>query len=67
MRKIAAMLILLAYMAFAIFIFATLGSWMTELHGLIQMVFYIVAGVLWILPLRQLFMWMNANMPPEED
>lgn len=67
MRKIIAMLILLVYMAFAIFVFATLGSWMTDLHGLIQMAFYILAGVLWILPIRQLFRWMNADMPPEED
>ena len=29
--------------------------------------FYVVAGIGWVFPLRPLFLWMNANQPPEED
>lgn len=66
MRKIAAMFILLAYIAFCIFCFATLGTWMTRLPNLVQMLFYILAGFLWILPLKPLFNWMNSGQQPED-
>lgn len=67
MRKFAAMLILLAYIALVIVFFATLGSWMTGWHGAIQLVFYVSAGFLWIFPLKPLFAWMNSGPQPEDD
>jgi len=66
MRKLAAMLILLAYLVFCIFFFATMGTWMTHLHGFWQLIFYILAGVIWIAPLKPLFAWMNSGPQPEE-
>lgn len=39
------------------------GSWPFGL----EIVFYLLAGTLWILPLRPLLRWMNANELPEED
>ena len=67
MRKFAAMLILLAYLAFCIFFFATMGTWITELHAALQLLFYIIAGFIWIAPLKALFAWMNSGTQPEED
>ena len=67
MRKFLAMLILLAYTAFCIFLLATLGSWMTDWPRLIQLVFYIIAGFIWIAPLKYLFNWMNSGVQFEED
>ena len=67
MRKFAAMIILLAYLAFCIFLLASFGSRLTGLHPLFQMLFYIIAGLIWIIPLRYLFAWMNANETEPED
>lgn len=67
MRKITAMLILMAYIAFCIFFLATMGTWMAGLNGFLQLLFYILAGFLWIAPLKPLFAWMNSGQRPEED
>jgi hypothetical protein len=50
-----------------IVIVATVGSRLTGQSGWVQLVFYVAAGTLWILPLRPLLAWMNAAEPPEED
>ncbi len=67
MRKFLAMLILLGYTAFCIFLLATLGSWMVGLPRLVQLIFYVVAGFIWIAPLRYLFHWMNSGVQFEDD
>ena len=67
MRKPVAVLLMLAFMALWIGAAATLGARMTAAPGWLQLVFYIVAGIGWVLPLRPLLKWMNANQPPEED
>ncbi|MEO0981741.1 MAG: DUF2842 domain-containing protein [Pseudomonadota bacterium] len=61
MRKPTAMLILLLYLPLYIIAAATVGSWLTEANGLVQLLFYIVAGVGWVLPLKPLMAWMNAG------
>ncbi|MBI1255144.1 MAG: DUF2842 domain-containing protein [Hyphomonas sp.] len=67
MRKPVAVLVLLAFMALWIWGAGTVGSRLTEMPGWVQLIFYVVAGFGWILPLRPLLKWMNANQPPEED
>ena len=67
MRKPVAVLVLLVFMALWIWGAGTVGSRLTEMPGWVQLIFYVVAGFCWILPLRPLLKWMNANQPPEED
>lgn len=67
MRKIGAMFILLAYIAFCIFFLATMGTWMTGMNRFLQLLFYVLAGFLWIAPLKPLFAWMNSGAQPDED
>ncbi|MGA1342644.1 MAG: DUF2842 domain-containing protein [Hyphomonas sp.] len=67
MRKPVAILLMLAFMALWVWGAATIGSGITEASGWLQLVFYITAGFGWVIPLRPLFLWMNANQPPEED
>lgn len=67
MRKPVAALAMLAFMVLWIWGAGTVGSNMTEAPKWLQLVFFIAAGTLWILPLRPLFKWMNANETPEED
>ena len=38
---------------------ATLGGQITTAPRLGQLLFYAVAGVAWVIPLRPLFLWMN--------
>ena len=67
MRKPVAILLMLAFMALWVWGAATIGSGITGAAGWLQLVFYITAGIGWVIPLRPLFLWMNANQPPEED
>ncbi len=67
MRKPVAILLMLAFMALWVWGAATIGSRLTGVSGWLQLVFYVVAGIGWVFPLRPLFLWMNANQPPEED
>jgi predicted membrane channel-forming protein YqfA (hemolysin III family) len=67
MRKPITILAMLAFIAVWIWAIATLGTYMTGLPGWAQMLFYIAAGTLWVIPLRPLLNWMNAAEPPEED
>jgi len=67
MRKPVAILLMLAFMALWVWGAATIGSRFTGASGWLQLVFYVAAGTLWVFPLRPLFLWMNANQPPEED
>jgi len=67
MRKPVAVAVMLAFIAAWITAAGTLGAHMTGLPGWLQLVFYAAAGTLWVLPLRPLLKWMNANQPPEEE
>lgn len=61
MRKIIAMLVMAVFLLVWIVAAATIGSAITEWNGLIQVLFYVFAGIAWVLPLRPLFRWMNAR------
>lgn len=61
-RKALGCFVLLAYLAVYAVIAANIG---TALSSLIptwaQIVFYAVAGIIWIFPLKPLFAWMNRG------
>ncbi|WP_233355934.1 DUF2842 domain-containing protein [Henriciella aquimarina] len=59
MRKIITGLAILAFIAFWIFLAGTIGTHMTGLPGWLQLVFYVVAGIAWVFPLRPILKWMN--------
>lgn len=40
---------------------ATLAPWIGQLHLLLQVVFYLVAGTAWIIPVRPLLTWMETG------
>lgn len=67
MRKPVAALIMLIFMVLWIWGAGTVGTNMTGAPRWLQLVFYVAAGTLWILPLRPLFKWMNTNETPDED
>jgi len=60
-RKAVGCAFILVYIALYVLLAAALGAW---IHGLVPalaaMLYYLVAGIVWIFPLRALFRWMNA-------
>lgn len=53
---------LLAYLAIYAGLAATLGAYLTPiLPAWAQLIFYAVAGIIWIFPLKPLFGWMNRG------
>lgn len=60
MRKPVAMIATLLFLAIWIAGAATIGTMMTEWPRALQLLFYVVAGVAWVFPLKPLFGWMNS-------
>ena len=60
-RKPVGMLAILAiiviWCAAVISLSATVGGW----HWLVQLAFYVVAGIIWIAPLKPLLRWMETG------
>lgn len=59
-RKALGCFVLLAYLTVYAAAAATLGGFLEpRLPFWAEMLFYVVAGVAWVIPLRRLFTWMN--------
>ncbi|WP_373006208.1 DUF2842 domain-containing protein [Hyphomonas sp.] len=67
MRKPVASLILLAFIALWIFLVGTFSGMIGSWPRWLQLVFYIIAGFGWIVPLKPLFAWMNSGPQEEAD
>ncbi|MFN2259223.1 MAG: DUF2842 domain-containing protein [Parasphingopyxis sp.] len=42
-------------------IVASASSWISGLHWLLQLPIYLIAGIVWILPLKPLLLWMETG------
>ena len=60
-RKPAGTLGILAYMTIWAVAIASLSEIVGDWHILIQSVFYLIAGIVWIFPLRPLLKWMETG------
>lgn len=61
-RKALGCAVLLAYLAAYAALAATLGAALLPvLPAWAELVFYAVAGIVWIFPLKPLFAWMNRG------
>ena len=60
-RKPIAILALIVFLTVWIWAAASIGSTMTGAPQWVQLGFYLVAGLAWVLPLRPLFFWMNSG------
>ena len=67
MRKPLTALILLVYLFIYIVLAATIGGMTSNWPRWAELVFYVVAGIAWIFPLKPLFAWMNGGTAPPED
>ena len=67
MRKVVTSLGLLAFIAAWIVAAGTIGTWLSDKNDWLQLVFYVFAGVAWVIPLRPLLRWMNTPQPPADQ
>ena len=64
-KKPLGALIMLAYLGGYIVVATTLGSALLPiLPGWAELIFFAIAGVIWVFPLKYLFAWMNKGAPP---
>ncbi len=69
-RKPAGMLGLLAYIALYAILVSAFAESLAALPKALELLAYLVAGIIWIAPLRPLFLWMNTGhwrMPTDND
>ncbi len=61
-RKAVGCFALLAYLAVYAALAASLGVWLAPfLPTWAELIFYLIAGIVWIFPLKPLFAWMNRG------
>ena len=59
-RKLVGLVAILAYLLFYMGLIANLARFVPE-HGPWQLVFFVLAGVLWGVPILPLISWMNGG------
>jgi len=60
-RKPVGMIAILSIIAIWCIIIASNSEFIGMWHGAVQAVFYIVAGIIWIFPVRPLLSWMETG------
>jgi uncharacterized membrane protein len=67
-RKPVGMIAILSIIAIWAFMVSSASAYIGQLHILAQGVIYLIAGIIWIVPLRPLLIWMETgsfSAPPE--
>jgi len=67
MRKLIGSAVLVAWMVAYIAVVALLGDRVLKESVWIQVVFFPIAGLAWVLPLRPVLKWMHAKDTPKES
>jgi len=65
-RRLVACIAVMAFLAFWVWGAATLGSMLATAPKWASLIFFVVAGIGWVLPLKPVFTWMNA-VPDENE
>ena len=66
-RKIVASLILLAFMVCWIIMVGSVDPIVSGSPKWAEMLFYVFAGIGWIIPFKPIFAWMNRDAPKQDD
>ena len=61
LRKPFGTFVILALIAVLAIGIASASPWIGTLHPIVQTLIYLVAGLIWIAPLRPLLMWMETG------
>jgi uncharacterized membrane protein len=60
-RKPAGMIAILAIIGIWAFLVVSASFYISQTHILVQAVIYLIAGIIWIVPLRPLLIWMETG------
>lgn len=60
-RKPAGVLAILAIIAIWVAVVASLSDMVAQWHWAVQAMFYLIAGIVWILPMKPLLIWMETG------
>ena len=60
-RKPAGMVAILVIIAVWAFLVVSMSGYIGQLHILLQAIIYLIAGIIWIAPLRPLLIWMETG------
>ncbi len=60
-RKPVGILAILLLITMWCVLVVTIVGWMSGMHVLLQILIYLVTGIIWILPLRPLMIWMETG------
>jgi membrane protein implicated in regulation of membrane protease activity len=66
MRKFITMLILTTYIGLYIAAAATVGGMLVQQPKWLQLIYFVIAGVVWVFPLKPLMNWAK-NGPAQSD
>ena len=64
-RKFIVSVGLLVYLIAYIVVAVNIGTMIADAPNWVQLIYYVVAGIAWIAPLKPVFGWMNT--PPKGD
>jgi hypothetical protein len=67
MRKIVGSLILVSWIVGYVAVATVIGDRVSSDHWIWKMLYFPVAGILWILPLKPLLRWIHAVDAPKES
>ncbi|MEO1305719.1 MAG: DUF2842 domain-containing protein [Pseudomonadota bacterium] len=59
-RRIVASIVQLCFLAFWIWGAATIGTMLATAPKWVTLIFFVVAGIGWAVPLKPVFTWMNS-------
>jgi len=59
-RRLVACIIVLLFLAFWVWGAATIGTMLATAPKWMSLIFFVIAGIGWVLPLKPVFTWMNS-------
>lgn len=60
-RKPAGIALILLLITVWAVIVASVADWLTGLPDVVHIIYYVVAGIVWIFPLKPLLLWMETG------
>jgi hypothetical protein len=59
-KRTLAMALIVIWIVFYCGLVVRLGEWLLPVHWIVDLMFYVAAGILWIFPIRRLLRWGNT-------
>lgn len=60
-RRLLASIAILVFLAFWVWAASTVGTFLANANDWVTLIFFIVAGIGWAVPLRPILRWMNQK------